>query len=181
MSWWRGGLSGKWKKYWITRKWIFDMHFVATFYSCLSILTSLRFVISSNADTAAGCWQAPEHKVHVCGGWIHKTRQAVTFPDVSVSLQRHYDSTVHGKDFKSEIQKHQSTLLNSVGRCCCPKSSSSNLRLQVLFSSSCLGILAVLPLCKKVTAQPSPHVAHPSLLIPLSWNFSDSSLTFAWS
>lgn len=110
MSWWCVGLSEKWK-YWITRKWMFDMHFVAPFYSCLSILTSLMLAICSDADTAARCWQSPEHKVHGCEGWIHKTRQAEAFADVSLSLQRQYDTIVHCKcclDFKTEIQEYQS-------------------------------------------------------------------------
>lgn len=143
-----GDVSEQWK-YWITRKLIFDMHFVATFYSCLSILTSLMLFISSNADTAARCWQAPEHRVHVCEGWIHKTGQAVAFSDVSESLQRQYDTIVYCKcceDFKTQIQNYQSALLNSVSRCCCPKSSSSNLSVQVLFSSPCLvGLHIFLP------------------------------------
>lgn len=149
MSWWLVGISEKWK-HWITRKWTLDMDFVVPFYSCLWILSSLMLVISSNADTPAWCWQAPEHKVHVCEDWIHKTRQAGAFSDVSVSLQQQYDTIVLCKcceDFKNEIQKYQSAWLNSADRSCCPNSSSSNLNVQVLFSSSCPVFLHVCQSC----------------------------------
>lgn len=179
MCWWRVGLSEKWR-YWITRKWILDVHFVATFYSCLSLLTSLMLAICSDADTAAGCWQAPKHKVHVWEGWIHKTRQAEPSADVSVPLQRHYDTIVHCKcclAFKTGIQKCQSAWLNSVKGCCCPNSSSSTW----VFRCSSLPLAWSASLCSSpafvqaVTAQPSPDVAHTPLLSPFLPTFSGST------
>lgn len=168
MSWWRAGLSEKWK-YWITRKWIFDMHFIVTFYNRLSILSSLMLVISSNADMTARCWQALEHKVHVYEDWIYKTRQAEAFSDVSVSLQQQYDTIVHCKcceDLKTEIQKYQSALLNSVDRCYCPNSSSSNLSVQVLSSFSCLVSLHVFQSCLCASRDCSAQPTHGTYLFP---------------